>query len=226
MENTQRNTERTMALVAGFSLVAMAVFAGWGYGYAFGSIYVANDSATTLINLNHSTALFRGFIGSFVAVLLLDVIVAWSLYVFFKPVHAALSLLSAWLRLVYAALLGIAILNLVIVLPLLTNVPQNEVLIMNSLESFLAMWSLELIIFGVYLFVLGFLVLQSRFIPKVFGWLILLAAACYVGSNVANLMMSDYSQYKTTVDMVLGLPMAVGELSIAFWLLFKGGKTK
>jgi hypothetical protein len=226
MENTQRNTERTMALVAGLSLVAMAVFAGWGYGYAFGSIYVANDSASTLTNLNHSTALFRGFIGSFVAVLLLDVIVAWSLYIFFKPVHAALSLLSAWLRLVYAALLGIAILNLVIVLPLLTNVPQNEVLIMNCLESFLAMWSLGLIVFGVYLFVLGYLVLQSGFIPKVFGWLILLAAACYVGSNVANLMMSDYNQYKTTVDMVLGLPMAVGELSIAFWLLFKGGKTK
>lgn len=226
MEKIQYYSERKLALISGFALLAMAIFAGWGYGYAFGSIYIANDSVTTLANLNHSTGLFRGFIGSFLAVLLLDVVVSWSLYLFFKPVHASLSVLSAWFRLVYAALLGIALLNLLFVLQLLTNTPQNEVFIMNSLKSFLAMWSLALIVFGAHLFVLGYLVLQSGFIPKVFGGLILLAAACYFGSNIANLLLSDYEQYKKTIDAALGLPMAVGELGIAFWLLFKGGKTK
>lgn len=220
------NSDRKMALVAGFSLVAMAIFAGWGYGYAFGSSYVANDAAKTLANLNHSPALFRGFIGSFVAVLLLDVVVAWSLYYFFKPVDAALSLLMAWFRLVYAALLGIALLNLLFILQLLTNVPQNELFIMNCIESFLAMWSLGLIVFGAHLFVLGYLVLRSDFIPKVFGVLILLTAVCYFGSNIANLLLLNYEQYKKTAEMAMGLPMALGELGIAFWLLIKGGKTK
>lgn len=215
-----------MALVTGYSLVAMAILAGWGYGYAFNSIYVANDSAMTLTNLNHSTALFRWFILSFIGVLLLDVVVSWSLYLFFKPVHASLSLLSAWMRLVYAALLGVAILNLMMVLPLLTNVPQNDVLIMNSIKSFMAMWSLGLIVFGAHLFVLGYLVLKSGFIPKFFGGLLLLAAACYFGSNIANLLMSNYEQYKKTVDMIIGLPLAVSELGLAVWLLLKGGKTK
>ena len=44
MKKTPLNLERKMALVTGFSLVAMAILAGWGYGYAFNSIYVANDS--------------------------------------------------------------------------------------------------------------------------------------------------------------------------------------
>ncbi len=34
------------------------------------------------------------------------------------------------------------------------------------------MWSLGLIVFGTHLFVLGYLVLQSGFIPKVFGGLL------------------------------------------------------
>lgn len=225
MENTSFNSARQMALVSGFSLLAMAIFAGWGYGYAFGNIYVANDSVTTVANLNHSTGLFRGFILSFVGVLLLDIVVAWSLYLFFKPIHTSLSLLMAGFRLVYAALLGIALLNLLSVLPLLTNVPQNDVLIMNCIKSFLAMWSLGLIVFGAHLFVLAYLALQSGFIPKVFGLLILLAAFCYFGSNIANLLMPDYEQYKKTVDAILGLPMAAGELGIAIWLLVKGGKS-
>ncbi|MGZ5218437.1 MAG: hypothetical protein ACXWC7_00110 [Chitinophagaceae bacterium] len=40
-----------MALLTGISLLDMAVVAGFGYGYAFESLYVANDKAVTLSNL-------------------------------------------------------------------------------------------------------------------------------------------------------------------------------
>lgn len=88
------------------------------------------------------------------------------------------------------------------------------------------MWSLGLIVFGAHLFALAYLVLKSGFIPKVFGGLLLLAAACYFGSNIANLLMANYEQYKKTVDMIIGLPLAASELGLAVWLLLKGGKTK
>jgi hypothetical protein len=38
--------------------------------------------------------------------------------------------------------------------------------------------------------------------------------------------MPDYDEYKGTGDMVLSLPMAIGELGIALWLLLRGGKWK
>lgn len=213
-----------MALIAGWSLLAMAIIAGFAYGFAFQNIYVANDATTTISNLVHSESLFRMLIFSFAVILMLDLIVAWALYFFFQRINESLSLLTAWLRVVYAALLGIALLPLITVLQLSENVPQNEVLIMDGFKGFLDMWSLGLLVFGVYMLKLGYLVLKSGFIPKVFGSLVLLAGVCYLFSNMANLLMPNYDDYKGTVDMVLGLPMAAGELGIAFWLLLKGGK--
>lgn len=226
MEHSMFNTQRPMALISGWSLLAMAMIAGFAYGYAFQSVYVANDAAATITNLNNSTSLFRLLIFSFLLILVLDVIVAWALYIFFRQSNESWSLLTAWLRLVYAGLLGIALLPLIMVLQLLENAPQNETLIMNGLKGFLDMWSLGLLVFGCYMLSLGYLVLKSGFIPKVFGILILLAGVCYFFSNIANLLMPDYDEYKGTVDMVLSLPMAIGELGIALWLLLRGGKRK
>lgn len=224
MDNTMFQTQRKMALVAGLSLIAMAILAGFAYGYGFESIYVANDRTATLMNLNNSKSLLRWVIFSFVIILILDVVVAWALYIFFKQVNESLSLLSGWLRLVYSAFLGIALINLLFVLQLLNNEPHNQVFVMNSLRIFLDSWSLGLIVFGCHLFLLGYLIFKSDFIPKVFSILTLLASICYLFSSLANLLLTNYEQYKATVDLVLSLPMALGELGLAIWLIFKGGK--
>ncbi|MEX2593668.1 MAG: DUF4386 domain-containing protein [Anditalea sp.] len=224
MKNTNLSTRRKMALVTGFSLVAMALIAGFAYGYAFQSIYVAGDGTATLMNLNNSKLLLRLVIFSFVVILILDVVIAWALYFFFKQVNEPLSLLCAWLRLIGAAFLGVALLNLSVVLQLLNNIPQNEALIMNSLRTFLDVWSLGLMVFAFHLFLLGRLILNSGYIPKVLGILTLIASVCYLLSNMAHLLLSNYDQYKGTVDMVLSLPMALGELGIAIWLMFKGAR--
>jgi hypothetical protein len=220
------DTPRKMALLAGFSILTMALLAGFGYGYVFQSIYAAGDSATTLTNLQHSSFLFRLFILSFVLVLILDVVLAWALYIFFQQVHPSMSLLATWFRLVYAALLGISLLPLLVVTDLLNMPLPNASLIMTSLKAFLSMWSLGLIVFGCHLVSLGYLIIKSGNIPKILGVFTLIAAVGYLSTNVANLLMTDYEQYKKTVDMALSLPLALGELGIGIWLLVKGGKGK
>lgn len=219
-------TTPKIALVAGLSLIAMALIAGFAYGYGFENIYVANDGSATLKNLNESTALFRWVLFSFVIILILDVVVAWALYLFLKQVNESLSLLSAWLRLVYAALLGIALLNLVGVLPEATDHPQSVSLTMAHFRAFLAMWSLGLIVFGGHLFLLGYLMLRSGFISKILGVLMLIASVCYIFANVAQLLLPNYEHYKATVDAVLSAPMALGELGLAGWLVWKGGRRR
>ena len=49
---------------------------------------------------------------SYVIVAILDVMVAWSLYVVLKPVNKSLSLLAAWFRLAYAAIFAFAVASL------------------------------------------------------------------------------------------------------------------
>jgi hypothetical protein len=219
-------TNRKLAKVAGFSLLLMAILAGFAYGYVFQNIYVANNGVTTLHNLNNSEFLFRIFLFSFVIVLILDIVVSLSLYHFYKQVNKSLSLLTALFRLIYSALLGIALFNIVSVLQLLNNVPQSEIIIMNNLKTFLDVWSLGLILFGCHLFLLSFLIFKSDFTPNVLAVLVLLSSICYIITNGANQLLPNYGNYKETIDMVLSLPMALGELGLAIWLVFKGGKER
>ncbi len=213
---------RKMAFVMGVSLLTMAIFAGTAYGYAFQNIYVANNSSATLVNLNQSQPLFRLFIFLFVVILILDVIVAWSIYIFFKDIDESLSLLTAWMRLIYAALLGVSLQNSVMVLQFQTYNPQNEMLIDSALNGFLEMWSLSLIVFGVHLCLLGYLALKTKALPKTLGILALVAGGCYLATNTANLLLEDYQSIRSTVEAILSLPMAAGELGLAVWLLWKG----
>lgn len=224
MENRIQKTNRKPALVTGLSLLLMAIVAGFAYGYAFQNIYVADSGATTLQNLNNSEFLFRLFLHGFVIVLILDVLVSCYLYFFFKQASKSLSLITALFRLVYSVVLGIALLKILSVLQLLNDYPQNEALIMNNLKSFTDIWSLGLILFGCHLFFLSILVFKSDSTPNVLGVLVLLASVCYIATNAANLLMPSYVVYKETIDMVLSMPMALGELGLAVWLVFKGGK--
>jgi hypothetical protein len=140
----------------------------------------------------------------------------------------------AWLRLVYASLLGIALLNLVVVLALLSGADYLNVLdastrnaqILLFLNAFRAMWSLGLVVFGVHLLVLGYAVMRSQgVIPQFLGVLLLVAAVCYILTSAANVLLPNYDTYKPTVEMITSVPMAIGELAFAVWLWAKGGKT-
>ncbi|CAF4430894.1 unnamed protein product, partial [Rotaria magnacalcarata] len=64
---------------------------------------------------------------------------------------------------------------------------------------------------------------KSGYIPRLFGILLIIASLCYITSNFANLLLSNYEKYKATVELFISLPMIVGELGFGLWLLFKGG---
>lgn len=224
MKEKSTSLKQSMALIAGISLIAMAIAAGFGYGYAFQNIYVKGNISETLLNLNKFEILFRFFLLSFVIVLILDVIVAWAFYYYLREDNEHLSLLTSWIRLVYAALLGISFLSLVNVLQLLKISPQDGDSILNQLNTFLGMWSLGLIVFGLHLILLGYLCFASGYIPKFIGGLAMFAGLCYTLTNVANLTLPNYEVYQPSVEMFLSLPMALGELTLAVWLVVKGTK--
>lgn len=221
---TDKRTDVSMksaALITGSALLLMAVFAGYAYGYVFQSLIVAGDAVRTVSNLVENAGLYRSGLFGFLIVLILDVVVAWGLYVILKRANRGLALLIAWLRLVYAALLSVALWNCVLVLSALEST-QSEAQVMHHFEAFDRVWSMGLVVFGCHLLVLGYLVIRSGYVPKVFGVLLVIASVCYLSTSGANLLMSNYTEYRETVESVLGGPMAVGELAFAFWLLIKG----
>jgi len=207
---------RTAALISGFSSILTAIVAGFAFGFVRTSLIVPGDAVVTVNNIMASDIIFRAGIFAWLIIIILDLLVAWSLYVFFKPVNKSISLLTGWLGLVAATMAGIAQLNAVIVLPLISGSDylkvfeptQLHALALLFLNAFYKIWSVGLFVFGFHLLLRGYLAFKSGFIPRIFGVLLL----------------PNYEKYKATVDVIISTPLAIGELALAFWLILKGGR--
>lgn len=211
-------------------MAASAVFAT---DIVLGRLVVQGDAAATTSNIRASETLFRAGIFGWLIVLICDVLAAWGLYIFLKPVNRSLSLLMAWFRLVYAAMLGAALFNLAHIL--LTISPdhllaapgtgQLQAQVMLRLSAFSDTWGIGLVVFGFHILVLGYLAFKSGYIPKFFGVVMMIAFFGYLTTNSADLLMPGHENLKAIVEWVFLVPMVVGELGLAVWLLIRGGKS-
>jgi hypothetical protein len=224
--------QRKSALSAGITIIIMTLAAFFSYGFVHGSLVVQGNASATFYNIITSNMLFKAEILGWVIILISDIVVAWAFYVFLKPIHESLSLLGAWLRLTYATILGIAILNLIFTLLLtkhttylsLFKIDQIQALMLLFLEAFETIWSIGLIIFGGHLMIVGYLAFKSDSIPKVISILLLIASLCYIVINLYKTFLPQYVGVISILNYVFSLPMIAGELGFGLWLLLRGGK--
>ncbi|MCB0661972.1 MAG: DUF4386 domain-containing protein [Saprospiraceae bacterium] len=231
MSTLKSLSNRQIALATGISIVLMAVLAGMVMGMVHTPLIVPENPSLTYGNLISQTTTFRMGILGWTGILITDIIAAWGLYLYFKPRNNSLSLLAGWFRLAYAAILGFAIVQLIIVVLLtqtgtgwLENPGEKEFLTMLFLNGFQSTWSFGLIIFGLHLLILGWLVWSDKLILKILSVLILISAVGYLLTNTLNILMPDYETIKPTLETVFMLPMVLGEVGLAIWLIIKGGK--
>ncbi|GKS11718.1 DUF4386 domain-containing protein [Paenibacillus chitinolyticus] len=224
--------QRTAALTAGIALIVMTLAAFFSYGFVHESLMAQGDASLTFQAVTSSRTLFKAEILGWVIILICDIVVAWAFYIFLKPVHKHLSLLGAWFRLVYAAVLGTALLNLIVVLLLsgragylsLANTGQLQAYVRMYLEAFGLIWSMGLIIFGGHLLIVGILAFKSERIPKIIGIFLLMASIGYMAVHLCNLFLPDYETLTKLLNVVFIIPMVAGELGFGVWLLARGGK--
>jgi hypothetical protein len=223
---TANKHHRQIALIAGFSLLLLVVSFMLTEMVAMADIIVDGDAAATLNNILTNQDRFRIGIVTHLTVVILDLVVAWALYVFLKPSNESLSLLAAWSRLVYATIYGVALVNLYSVFQLLGNAgyltvfktSEIEAQVMLSLNAFQDTWDVGFIFFGIHLTLLGVVAYRSGFVTKVIGILLLVAGVSYL---------IDYFSLILSPNLGLGLSSIFGwgELIFMFWLLIRGGKT-
>lgn len=198
------------------------------------SLVVPGDAAGTANNIMASELLFRVGISSFVIMVVFDVVLAWALYILLKPVNKDLSLFSGWLRLVNSTIFGVALYNLFSVLYVLrsgkyVNVfasGQLHAQVLLYLNAFNNIWLIGLVFFGLHLFILGYLVYKSGYIPKTLGILLVVASIGYLTDSFANFLLSNYADYEDIFLLIVVVPGIIGELSFTFWLLFRGVKER
>ena len=216
-------TMRQAALVAGFSLLVMSVLSPVAFFTIFPKLVVRSSIEQTVQNLAAHPGLFVCGLLCYLITFIADVVVAWALVVFLKPVNVSLAWLAGWFRLAYAAVAMSALLKLVSVYRLLNSSDALAVLGLAQrnaqayvlLMSFRYEWSFSMIVFAVHLLVLSYLVYRSGYVPKLIGILLAVNGAAYL---------LDTAQPFLGMTVPYLFIAFFGELIFMVWLFLKGGK--
>ena len=221
--STLTPTTLVSARTAGVIYLLIIALGLFGEVFVRGSLIVAGNSVATASNILGSELLWRVGIATDLVMHVLDVPLIVFFYLLLRPVSRSLSLLATAFNLVQTCVLAVNKLSLVGVLSILaSNVgPTSDVfnkslaLVAVNLHSY--GFGIGLIFFGSACFVRGYLIIQSGFVPKALGVLLVLAGAGYLVNSFALLV---YPPLAAALFPAILLPALVGELALSIWLLF------
>lgn len=218
---------RKAALIAGLAVLIMALTVPFVESYIFPKLIDYKNAAQTTTNISNNSTLFSTAIFIHFTTVICDIVSAWALYIFLKPVNKNLSLLVALFRLVNTAFTIAALINLVQIVSLLkasenfNYIPSEQVneQVLFYLRTFNLQWRFMLVFFGIYMILLGYLVFNSGYIPKIMG-------VCLVITGLGYLI--DDLKYFFYPNMDTGFLWFTyfGELIFMFWLLLKGSRIR
>tara|TARA_R110002096_G_scaffold104771_15_gene230750 strand:- start:5141 stop:5764 length:624 start_codon:yes stop_codon:yes gene_type:complete len=199
---------RTLSVIAGVSY--LIIF----FAAIFANFFVLESLLNApLATIQQDHLQVRAGILAFLITVVFDVVVAWALYELYKD--DSLSLLSMLFRMMHAAIMGVAVFSLP---PVLTSETGEEVL--NHVATFNNIWLIGLFFFGIHLLLLGNIIGRPKFITVFLA----LAGVMYMADTAAHFALPNYDNYASVFLALVAVPSIFGEMSLAIWLLVKGGK--
>ena len=219
------------------TLSKAALIAGIGYLLMIGSPIAESMFYHGLVDLSNATKTVKNIAANaelvhYAVILYLinfmgDILAAWGLYILFKPANENLSLLSAWLRIIYSVMGLVAVMNLLTVLQLTSHYnylqaftnEQLQAQVMIALRSFRDDWLFSFTFFGIYLILLGYLAFISKYVSKIVGVCLIIAGAGWLTDSLQPLLFPS-------VNLSVGMITGFGELVFMFWLFIKGVRLK
>jgi len=221
------NSQRTAAKVAGWSGLLTFVIVVFGNYVLLNPLFVAGNAAATAQNIvAHQTQLRLAGL-CFLAYSLGVVVLLTALYVVLKPVNPGLALAGAFFRLVFALLWLLSVLDLLGILRLLSNASYLQAFETDQLQALARLhlgatfdnYYVGLPFFGLAATVCAWLWLKSGYIPRGLAIFGVIASAWCVLCAFIFLIFPHFN--KIVNDYIFDSPMALFELFLSFWLLFK-----
>ena len=224
------NSQRTAAKVAGWSGLLTFAIVVFGNYVLLNPLVVSGNAAATAQNIVAHQIQLRITVVCFLTYTLGVVVLLTALYVIFKPINPGLALAGALFRFVFALLWLLAPLNLLGALRLLSDANYLQVFEPDRLQALARLhlganfddYYVGLPFFGLAATVCAWLWLKSNYIPKglaIFG--VISSVWCVICAFVF-LIFPHFN--KIVNDYLFDSPMAIFELILSFWLLFKGLK--
>jgi len=223
-------TTKQQARFAGFLYFLLALTAPFGLLYVPGKLMVAGNATVTADNLRVSESLLRWGIASELIHQVIAVFVVLALYQLFESVSRSLAVQIV----IFGALLSVPIMFVNVLNDLAALMVVNGAEFLSAFTKpqldalaylFLRLHGRGVIIasifWGLWLFPFGIAVIRSRFIPRILGYLLLMAGAAYVVDAFVILIVPQFREVVSPIAKAL----QIAEVPIIFWLLIWGART-
>ena len=190
-------------MVVGIAFITSVIIVTVVDDFLLANFVVPGDVEALARDIEANGKLFGFAVVGYLLVLALDSIIGLALYVVLKPSSKKLAWLTAKLRLLYAGILIIGLLALVVHVV--------------DVHGYATIRLFGYVFFSLHIFVLGYAVFESGYIPRVLGVLLILASFTYIVFFV-DLQLSE------VFEVVVMLIMAIAEFSLSIWLMVNRGR--
>jgi len=222
------NSQRTAAKVAGIAGVLMFAIVVFGNFVLLNPLIVPRNAVDTARNILAHQTQFRAALTCFISYDIGAIVLATALYVILGPINRGLALAGAFFRVVFATLWLIAPLNSLAALRLLGDAPYLKIFEPDRLQTLARVqlagsfddYYVGLPFFGLAATLCAWLWLKSKYIPRGLSIFGVIGSAWCVFCAFVYLIFPNFN--KIVNDWWFDFPMAVFELIVSVWLLFKG----
>ncbi len=225
---TVDDSQRKAATVVGFAYLCALVPAIFAEFYVRGQLVVIDNAAQTALNIVTHERLFRLGIASNLTVFAIDVVLIIALYVVLEPINRSLALLATGWGLIETAILVVVTLSDFDVLRILSGADYLQVFAANRLQAMARLsigahydtYNVGLVLAGLRSTVFCYLWFTSRLIPRALAAWGVLASLLMGACAFAFIIFPELARVVSV--SVYGGPIFVFELTMGFWLLFRG----
>jgi hypothetical protein len=190
------------------------------------NLVVDGDPAATATNILAHESLFRLAFAADLVGLVCYIAVTVLLYDLLKPVNRTLALLAAFLSVAASTIQSVILLAHMAPLFLLSGARyltaftghQLQAMAYVSLELHGVGYNIDLVFFGVFCVLVGYLIFASTFMPRIVGVLVILAGLSYLINSFAQFLAPAFAD---RIYPYVLFP-AFGEVVLALWLLVMG----
>jgi hypothetical protein len=225
------NSQRIAAKIAGITgLLAVAIVVFGNY-VLLSPLVIPRDAVETARNLMAHETQVRVAVICFLMYSATVVVLLAALYVILRPVDRILALIGALFRLVFALLWLLSTLNLLSALRLLGSANYLQLFEADRLQALARLqiaanfddYYVGLPFFALAATVCSYLWLKSGYIPKALAAFGVISSAWCVLCAFVFLVFPHFN--KIVNDYWFDSPMALFEMILSLWLLFKGIRT-
>ena len=220
-------SNKNLARIAGLLYLIVIATGLFAEVFVRQALKVSGDALATANNIQSSEMLFRWGLVADLINFVCGLPCVLIIYFLFKRVNKFLLQLALIFVVIQTAIIAVNLLNQISPLLILSNNAYLNTFQPNQLATLLQLslniqgvgYAIGLVFFGFYCLIVGYVIFNSKMIPKFLGILYIISGLGYLMNSFIMLLSKGFAN---PVFAYVTIPIFIGELSFCLWLLIKG----